>query len=71
MRFGVQIPVKAEIWVEISAPRAPPANSAMTSTLTIHCQWEDDMVRERTGHPLSYSEAKKNEIANTSCPWLP
>jgi len=27
----------------------PLANSALMSTLTAHCQWEDEMVRERTG----------------------
>jgi len=37
----------------------PLANSAMMSTLTIHCQWEDEMVRERTGHLSSYAEAKE------------
>ena len=26
---------------------------------TAHCQWEDETVRERTGHPPSYAEAKK------------
>ena len=31
----------------------------MMSTLTVHCQWEDEMVRERTGHLPSYAEAKK------------
>src|SRR6218665_915042 len=31
----------------------------MMSTLTAHCQWEDETVRERTGHPPSYAEAKK------------
>ena len=34
----------------------PLANSAMMSTLTIHCQWEDDTARERTGHPPSRTE---------------
>ena len=29
------------------------------STLTAHCQLEDEKVRERTGHPLSYAETKK------------
>jgi len=29
------------------------------STLTANCQWEDETVRERTGHPPSYVEAKK------------
>jgi len=37
----------------------PLVNSAMMSTLTAHCQWEDETVRERTGHPPSYAEAKK------------
>ena len=59
MRFGVQTPARAEISFELSAPHAPLANSAMTSTLTVHCQWEDETVRERTGHPPSYAEAKK------------
>jgi len=31
----------------------------MTSTLTAHCQWKDETVRERAGHPPSYAEAKK------------
>ena len=34
--------------LEISAPLA---NSAIMSRLTVHCHWEDEMVRERTGHP--------------------
>src|SRR6218665_516560 len=37
----------------------PLANSAMMSTLTTHRQWEEVMVRERTGHSPSYAEAKK------------
>src|SRR6218665_36552 len=37
----------------------PLANSAMNSTLTAHCQWEVETVRERTGHQPSYAEAKK------------
>jgi len=36
----------------------PLSNSAMMSTLTAHCQREDEMVRERTGHLPSYAEAK-------------
>jgi len=35
------------------------ANSAMMSTLTAHCQWEDETVMERNGHPPSYAVAKK------------
>src|SRR6218665_423235 len=31
----------------------------MMSTLVIHCQWEDETVREKTGHLPSYAEAKK------------
>src|SRR6218665_656619 len=34
-------------------------NSVMMSTLTTHCQWEDEMVRERTGHSLAYAVGKK------------
>ena len=37
----------------------PLANSAVTCTLTTHCQWEDETVRERTGHPPLFAEAKK------------
>ena len=56
---GCKIPTRAEICIEISAPPAPLANSAMMSTRTVHCQWEGETVRERTGHPPSYGEAKK------------
>ena len=51
--------VRAEICVKISAQPSTLANSAMMSTLIVHCQWEDEMVRERTGHTPSYAEAKK------------
>jgi len=37
----------------------PLANSAMMSTLTAHCQWEDETVREKTIHPPSYAVTKK------------
>ena len=37
----------------------PLANSAMMSTLIAHCQWEDETVRERIGHPPSDAVAKK------------
>src|SRR6218665_333199 len=37
----------------------PLANSAMMNTWTTHCHWEDEMVKETTGHPPSYAEAKK------------
>src|SRR6218665_23867 len=29
------------------------------STLTVHCQWEDETGRETTDHPPLYDEAKK------------
>ena len=35
------------------------ANAAMMSTLTTHCQWEDETVREMTGHLPSNAVAKK------------
>ena len=59
MRFRVQIPTRAEIWFEIDAPPAPIANSAMMSTLTAHCQWEDETVKERTCHLPSHAAAEK------------
>src|SRR6218665_1082677 len=34
----------------------------MMNTLIVHCQWEDETVRERTGHPPSYAEAKKMKL---------
>jgi len=32
------------------------------STLTLVCQYEDETVRERTGHLPSYTEAKKMKL---------
>src|SRR6218665_2375979 len=40
----------------------PLANSAIMSTLIIRCQWVDESVRERTGHPPSYVEAKRMKL---------
>jgi len=45
--------------LEIFAPPAPLANSSMMSTLTAHCQWKGETVRESSGHPTSYAVAKK------------
>ena len=45
--FGVQIADSAEILFKIPAPSVPLANSALMSTLTVHCRWEDETVRER------------------------
>src|SRR6218665_455919 len=47
------------MWFKIFPPPVPLSSSAMMSTLTVYCQWEDKMVRERTGHPPSYAEVKK------------
>jgi len=32
------------------------------STLIVHYQWEDEVVRERTGHPSLYAEVKKMKL---------
>jgi len=56
----------------ISAPSAPLANLAMTSTLTVRCQWGHEMARERNGHPPSYAEVKKMKsltFHTYGCPW--
>ena len=42
-----------------SSSVAPSQMTSMLSTLTIHCQWGDEMARERTGHPLLYAKSKK------------
>ena len=55
----VKIPVRAEISVGISAPPVPLSNSAMMSTPTPHCQWDDEMAKERAGHQPSYAKLKK------------
>lgn len=39
------------------------------STLTLHCQWGNEMSREKTGHPLSL-HMQENEVANASFPRL-
>ena len=40
----------------------PHANSAIMSTPTVLCQWEDPLVRKKTGHLPSYAEAKKMKL---------
>src|SRR6218665_2364802 len=42
------------------------ANVAMMSTLTAHCQWEDETVRERTGHLPSYAVANNMSSVSVS-----
>src|SRR6218665_203344 len=46
-----------------------------TFPLTAHCQWEEEVVRERTGHTPSYAETKKMKsitLHTHGCPkeWL-
>ena len=55
-------PTQAAIWIKISAPPVPQANSAIMSTLTAHYKWEDEMVRKRTIHLPSSAEAKKMKL---------
>ena len=59
MRFRVQNSAKAEIWFEISASLAPPSQLSYDEYTDLHCQWEDETVRDRTGQLLSYAKAKK------------
>ena len=40
----------------------PLVNSAMMNTLTVHCQKEDETVRERTDHLTSCFEANKMKL---------
>ena len=37
-------------------------NSAMMSTSTVHCRWEDETVMEKTGHPPACAKAKKMNL---------
>ena len=59
MRLGVQIPARAEIWFEISAP-------PVLSTQLNYDEYTDHTLsvgrldgEGKTGHLLSYAEAKK------------
>ena len=59
--FGVQIPARAEILIEISAPPATPSQLNYDE-YWVHCPYTviGKMRRlGRTGHPTSYAEAKK------------
>jgi len=70
-RDGVQINARADNWLEISHLPAPLSNSAVTGMLTVPCHWEDEMARERTGQPPSYTEAKKMKsltLHTNDCP---
>jgi len=57
----IQIPARFKTSAT-PAPVHPLANSALISTLPVHCQWEDETAGERTGHPPSYAEAKKMKL---------
>src|SRR5688572_1447741 len=35
------------------------ANSAIKSTMTVHCRWEDETAMERTVHGQTYAGTKK------------
>jgi len=59
VRFGVQITPGQKFGSRFLFHLHPLAKSAMMSTLTANCQWEDETVRERIGHPPSFAEAKK------------
>lgn len=54
-RLEVKIPTQAEIHFKISAPRACP--SQVEQMLV-----GSEVVDEKAGHPLSYAEAKRNEV---------
>jgi len=59
MRLGAQILIGTEIWLHISALLFPEPTLSM---LTAHCQWEDETVRESTGHPPSGAKVKKRKL---------
>src|SRR6218665_2538365 len=44
-------------------------SDAVMSTLTVHCQWEDETVRERTGQPHHVPMLSKCSTS-TSYPWF-
>jgi hypothetical protein len=46
----------AEIWFENCAQPGPSSELGYND---LYYGWEDDSVRERTGHPLTYAEPKK------------
>src|SRR6218665_540755 len=54
MKFGVQIPVRAEIWNQISASASPLAKSAMMST--------PHAASGKMRRSPSYAEAKKMKL---------
>ena len=55
-------PAMAAIWFEISAPPALPSQICYDEYIDRTLSVEDETVRERTGHPPSYAEAKKMKL---------
>ena len=55
----------ADICVMIYVSSAPLASWALIITLTVYCQWEDDMARERSCHLPAHAEAKKGSKSLT------
>src|SRR6218665_50003 len=65
---GSGFKTRAESWfLEISPPSAPLA--AIILLRGVHCPWEDETVRERSGLPPSYTEVKrmKSLTLHTHC----
>lgn len=51
----------------------PLGDLAMTSTLPVHCRWEDETSRERTDHPPTYAETTRKKslgLYTHGCLWL-
>lgn len=46
----------------------PLSSPDIMGTLNICCQWEDQALRERADHMLSYLKVQINYVADTSCP---
>ena len=47
-----------KFWSRFSSSE-PLSNSAIMSTLAVHCHWEGETDWEKNGRPLSYADAKK------------
>lgn len=54
-----------------SAPSPPqPTQLQDYIILSVHRQLEEKVAWELAGHPSSWVRTKKNEISNTSYPWI-
>lgn len=61
------------LYFACSWPLVTPANSAVMSTLTVHCWWEEQTARERISHLLFYAEAKGSHLLSyteAKQPWV-